>query len=176
MSKRGLTASPGDLQTLPPGRHGVAPELVTDHQRRPLLGAAAATFVEQGYSSVSVSSVAGRARVSRATFYELFDDKLDIVLATHELAFERLEREARDACKAQRSWPQAVVAAIRAALNFAAAAPAEAGLLAFAPIAAEPRLTARRWKPTRGCLRCCGLGASDARRPRLPVSCPNRPP
>jgi AcrR family transcriptional regulator len=143
MSKSSLAETVGDLQTLPPGRHGIAPELVIDHQRQRLLAGAAAAFVEEGYASLSVASVTSRARVSRATFYKLFDDKLDCVLATHTIAFQRLERNLRDSCMARPSWPEAVVAAIRASLDFAAASPAEAGLLAFAPIAAEPQLTSQ---------------------------------
>ena len=133
----------GHLETLPRGRHGIAPELVIDNQRRRLLTATAEAFVEEGYASLSVASVTSRARVSRRTFYQLYDDKLDCVLATHLIAFERLEKALRISCASRPSWPEAVAAAVGAALDFAADSPEEASLLAFAPLAAEPELTAR---------------------------------
>jgi AcrR family transcriptional regulator len=133
----------GDLETLPRGRHGIAPEQVIDHQRQRLLAATAAVFVEQGYASVSVEKVICRARVSRATFYKLFDDKLDCVLAAHLAAFRCLEEALRASCARQRPWAEGVSAAVSAGLEFAVRSPAEASLLAFAPVAAEPEVTSR---------------------------------
>lgn len=133
----------GDLETLPRGNHGIARELVIDSQRRRLLNATATTFVEEGYASLTVAGIVSRAHISRRTFYELFDGKLDCVLATHLLAFERLEKALRASCTSRQSWPQAVAAGVRAALDFAAGSPEQASLLAFAPLAAQPELTAR---------------------------------
>ena len=44
-------------------------------QRSRLLAAAAATVDEEGYSRTTVARITERARVSRRTFYELFDDR-----------------------------------------------------------------------------------------------------
>jgi AcrR family transcriptional regulator len=132
-----------DLETLPRGNHGIARELVIDSQRRRLLNASAKAFAEEGYAPLSVASVISRAHVSRRTFYELFDGKLDCVLATHLLAFERLEKALRASCASRQPWPEAVATAVRAALDFAADAPEQASLLAFAPLAAQPELTVR---------------------------------
>jgi AcrR family transcriptional regulator len=133
----------GELETLPRGNHGIAPELIVDNQRRRLLSATAEGFVEEGYARLSVASIIGRAHVSRRTFYTLFDDKLDCVLATHLLAFQQLEKALRTSCASRESWPQSVASAVRAALDFAAGSPEQASLLAFAPLAAQPELTAR---------------------------------
>ncbi len=81
--------------------------------------------------------------MSRKTFYELFDDKPDCFLAAHLAAFEALEADLRSACAEQRSWPEGVAAGVAAALDFAAADPDQATLIAFAPLAGEPRLTDR---------------------------------
>jgi AcrR family transcriptional regulator len=132
-----------DLERLPRGNHGIARELVIDSQRWRLLNATAKAFVEEGCASLSVASVISRAHISRRTFYELFDDKLDCVLAAHLFAFERLEKALRCSCASRQSWPEAVATAVRAALDFAADSPEQAGLLAFAPFAAQPELTAR---------------------------------
>ena len=139
----GVAGDIGDLEILPRGRHGIAPEQVIDHQRQRLLAATAAVFAEQGYASLSVEKVIGRARVSRATFYKLFDDKLDCVLAAHLAAFRRLEDALRASCAQQQPWAEGVTAAVSAGLEFAVRSPAEASLLAFAPVAAEPEVTSR---------------------------------
>jgi AcrR family transcriptional regulator len=133
----------GDLDTLPRGNHGIARKLVIDNQRRRLLTATAEGFVEEGYARLSVASIIGRAHISRRTFYTLFDDKLDCVLATHLLSFQRLEKALRTSCASRKPWPESVASAVGAALDFAADSPEQASLLAFSPLAAQPELTAR---------------------------------
>ena len=127
--------------TLPRGRHGIPPEQVIANQRQRMLTATASLFAEQGYASFSVGDVITRAQVSRATFYKLFDDKAECVLITHRVAFEHLDAAMVSACLAGGSWPESVAAAITAALGFAAAEPAQACILAFTPLAGDPRLT-----------------------------------
>jgi AcrR family transcriptional regulator len=133
----------GELETLPRGNHGISRKLVIDNQRWRLLSATAEGFVSEGYAHLSVASIIGRAHVSRRTFYTLFDDKLDCVLATHLLSFQRLEKALRTSCASRKPWPEAVAAAVRAALDLSAESPEQASLLAFSPLAAEPELTAR---------------------------------
>lgn len=49
-----------------------------------MLGAAEAVAAN-GYAATSVADIIGRAKVSRATFYQLFDDKADCFLAACEM-------------------------------------------------------------------------------------------
>ncbi len=132
-----------EVEVLPRGRHAIPPEDVLAHQRARLLSAAAAALAEQGYAGTSVNDIIGRARVSRRTFYELFEDKLDCALATHLGALEVLEEVLRRACARQSSWAEGVAAAVVAGLEFAVEQPEQARLLALAPAAAEPQLTAQ---------------------------------
>src|ERR1700677_1852601 len=53
---------------------------VSEMQRSRLLGAAVAAVEELGWSNITVASVASRARVSRKTFYDLFDNREDCLL------------------------------------------------------------------------------------------------
>jgi AcrR family transcriptional regulator len=53
----------------------------TDARRRRLLRAAAAAVDEHGYGAVTVTDIAGHAKISRRTFYELFSDREDCLLA-----------------------------------------------------------------------------------------------
>jgi AcrR family transcriptional regulator/DNA-binding MarR family transcriptional regulator len=58
---------------------------VFEMQRARLLGGAVAAVEKLGWSNVTVASISSRARVSRRTFYELFSDREDCLLAVlHE--------------------------------------------------------------------------------------------
>jgi AcrR family transcriptional regulator len=130
---------------LPRGRHGIPHELVAANQRERLLNATASVIAEQGYASLAVSDLTARAGVSRATFYKLFDDKHDCVLAAQGWAIDRLlgaiAAAAEPLAGAQGEWPRAVAAGVGAALDFAAAFPGQARLvLASSHSPSEPRL------------------------------------
>jgi AcrR family transcriptional regulator len=115
--------------------------VVLEHQRERVLVAAAEGIAERGYCELTVRDVIAGAGVSRRTFYELFDDKLECVIAAHALALGRFERTVRAACRAHDDWPPAVAAAVDAGLEFVAANPAEARLILLAcHTVSEPRL------------------------------------
>ena len=65
------------MRRLPPGPHGLPPELVERNQRERLIAAMAEVCGEQGYAESSVAEVAKRAGVSTASFYRQFKDKRD---------------------------------------------------------------------------------------------------
>ena len=66
---------------LPPGRHKIPPSEVRASQRERLLRAMLEEVGAHGYATTTVPRVVASARVSRNSFYELFDDKLDCFLA-----------------------------------------------------------------------------------------------
>jgi AcrR family transcriptional regulator len=129
---------------LPRGPHALPQDVVIAHQRDRLLDATAAAMSEQGYAELTVRELIDRAGVSRRTFYQLFDDKIDCVYAAHERAFERLSKVLVDACRVQAAWPDRVAGAISAALEFAVESPHEAQLVVVAcHTASEPKLASR---------------------------------
>jgi AcrR family transcriptional regulator len=128
---------------LPRGPHKLPREVVIDHQRRRLLAGAAAAVAEHGYAEMKVEHVLERARVSRATFYEQFDNKRECVQVAHELAFDRLAGGLVRACAGQSDWPAKVVTAIAATIEFAVLAPEQARLLLLETLAPEPALGLR---------------------------------
>jgi AcrR family transcriptional regulator len=78
----------GDADTLrerrlPPGRSGDR-EAARREQRARLFAALVANCVQQGYEATSVEDLLRTSGVSRATFYEQFDDKLDCFRAAEE--------------------------------------------------------------------------------------------
>jgi AcrR family transcriptional regulator len=76
---------------LPPGRHGLSWQHVSDNQRWRLVGAAAELLAEDGYLNLSAHKVAHRAAVSPQTFYVHFDNLDDCLLGAFEAGVRRLE-------------------------------------------------------------------------------------
>jgi AcrR family transcriptional regulator len=82
---------------LPRGRHGLPRELVERSQRERLQAAVVRVTVEKGYDATTVADILGEAGVGRESFYELFDDKLDCMLAAQGLLVDNLEQQVREA-------------------------------------------------------------------------------
>jgi AcrR family transcriptional regulator/DNA-binding MarR family transcriptional regulator len=66
---------------------------VSEMQRARLLAAAVVAAEELGWSRVTVAGIAARARVSRRTFYDLFGDREDCLLAVCEDTTGRIAAE-----------------------------------------------------------------------------------
>lgn len=89
------------MRRLPPGPHGIPPELVERNQRERLIAAMAEVCAERGYAESSVAEVAKRAGVSTASFYRQFKDKRECMLVSFEELFGRLLGEVERACAAE---------------------------------------------------------------------------
>lgn len=57
-------------------------------QRQRMLTAMVSAVAEKGYTNVAVADVVQRARVSRATFYEQFEDKTDCFVASFHMCVD----------------------------------------------------------------------------------------
>ena len=66
---------------LPRGVAGLPQEVVVLSQRARLVEATAHVVAEKGYAAATVADIIAHAGVSRATFYELFEDKEDCFLS-----------------------------------------------------------------------------------------------
>ncbi len=86
------------VRRLPPGPHGLSPELVERNQRERLFAAMAEVCAEGGYAAATVAEVARRAGVSTASFYRQFKDRRECMLASFEELFGRLLGEVERAC------------------------------------------------------------------------------
>jgi len=71
------------------GTRGLPPARVAEHQRRRLEGAMVAAVARHGFAATTLSELVTLAGVSKTTFYEHFDNKLDCFLAT----FDEIVRE-----------------------------------------------------------------------------------
>jgi AcrR family transcriptional regulator len=110
-----------------------------------LLEAVGRAVAEKGYAAATIDDVVRDAGVSKKTFYEHFQDKLQCFLAAYESASDDLYehvRAAQDAAGA--AWLERTHAGIRAYLRWLAAEPALARVFLIEIAAAGPEALARR--------------------------------
>src|SRR4051795_10696190 len=74
----------------PRGRHAPPLAVRQDRQRRRLNEAAGAVFARVGYADATAEAIAREAGMSKATFYEHFDNKEDCIVALFDAATELL--------------------------------------------------------------------------------------
>jgi AcrR family transcriptional regulator/DNA-binding MarR family transcriptional regulator len=86
------------------GRLPSARGQVYEMQRARLIGAAVPVVDELGWSGVTVADVASRARVSRRTFYDLFANREECLLAMLEDTVVRVEQDLAQADLEGVSW------------------------------------------------------------------------
>jgi AcrR family transcriptional regulator len=106
-----------------------------------------ATFViaREGFERMSVARVTGGARVSRRTFYDVFEDREDCFLAVFEDALARAEEVVGEAYERERgSWRERVRAGLGALLVFLDERPEMCAVLITDALMAGPRVLARR--------------------------------
>jgi AcrR family transcriptional regulator len=108
------------------GRHGY-PRAVADRiQRDRLLEAVVAVVAEQGYQSCAVENVVIRSGLSRRTFYDLFANKDDCVLAAYRAVAPHVLELVEAAYEQGASPADRIERAVRAFLEFWAGHPEEA--------------------------------------------------
>ena len=136
----------GEHDTAPRGRHAPPLEVRQDRQRRRLYAAAGAVFASVGYADATAEAIAREAGMSKATFYEHFDNKEDCIIALHDDAtaavLEAMRRTGSDYSGGDAAGR--VRAVIRTFLEVLAAFPDEAQTLLVEIIGAGPRAIERR--------------------------------
>lgn len=130
---------------LPPGRHGLPRDYVSDNQRMRILGAVARVVADTGYGDMTVEMVISAAGVSRRTFYQHFSKKEDAFLAAYDaFAARMLERVEQAQLSSGTDFSLQAEASLRAALELLAEHPAEAHMLVVEVLAAGPKAIERR--------------------------------
>jgi AcrR family transcriptional regulator len=135
-----------ERDTAPRGRHAPPLEVRQDRQRRRLYAAAGAIFASVGYADATAEAIAREAGMSKATFYEHFDNKEDCIIALHDAAttavLEAMRRTGAEYAGADTAGR--VRAVIHAFLAVLAAFPDEAQTLLVEIIGAGPRAMEHR--------------------------------
>ncbi len=117
---------------------------VEEIQRSRVLAAAAAVIDELGYEQSTVGRIAARARVSRRTFYELFDNRDACLVAQLDEVVERVERELEAAGLEGLAWRERVRGGLWVILSFLDAEPALARICVVQALHGGPEALERR--------------------------------
>jgi AcrR family transcriptional regulator len=117
---------PGHLERLPIGGDRSRAEMLARDPRDRILVAMFEIVAKRGYHGATIEHIVKRAGVSRATFYEYFDNREDCLLAGFDEAAVELQRRMEAAAAEADEWPDQVRAALAAFLEHAIANPAMA--------------------------------------------------
>jgi AcrR family transcriptional regulator len=126
---------------------------VAEMQRRRLLSAFIEVLAEQGLENTSVGRVCKRAGVSRRTFYEIFDDRDECLLAAFDAAVARLAEPVTAAFRAEgetqsarstQGWCGRIRAALTVLLERFDAEPDVARMCVMETLKAGPVVAERR--------------------------------
>lgn len=98
-------------------------EEVARNQRARLYGGMIESVAQRGYHATTVAHVIALAGVSRRAFYEIFSNKEQCFLATHDAVVARARKRVLDAWLAERGWANRLHAACMALLDDIATSP-----------------------------------------------------
>jgi AcrR family transcriptional regulator len=125
-------------------RSHTRPARTVGDPRRRLVAAAERIVCEQGAQAVSVSAVCAAARLSRATFEDVFADGTDCLLAVFDDLSEKLAQLLLAAYRQEDCWLDGVRSALLALLCFFERCPNVARFLVLGSLAGGPPMLARR--------------------------------
>jgi AcrR family transcriptional regulator len=138
-------AARGDLSRDADGRDGVLTRRrVIDLQRARILASITEVVRERGVRSVAIAHIVARSGVSRRTFYDLFENREDCLVAAFERAVECATETVLPAYEAAGGWQERIRAGLEAALGFLDAEPAMGALCVVDALAAEGMVLERR--------------------------------
>jgi AcrR family transcriptional regulator len=141
----------------------VTPRLEERAQRAKLLEAMVQVVAEKGYAAATVADAVRLAKVSRGTFYELFDSKQACLVAAYRLGSEVLEERITAAVRGAADWREELRLGLRTYLQTLSAEPrfARVHLLEWEVLGAEREAAITRFARR--------YGATFARSGRRPV-------
>ena len=125
------------------------PKRVDEFQRARILAAMAELACEQGPEHVTVTQVAARVRVARRTFYDIFTDREECLVAVVDEALLHIGRRACSAFANDGEWVDRVRAALFELLLYVEFEPDLARLCLLRLNADEPAMRKRRRKLVR---------------------------
>ena len=127
-------------------RRGSSPARVqvSEMQRSRLLSAAVVAVNEEGYAHVTVAHITERARVSRRTFYDLFENRDACLGALIEDVIATIEGEIARAVLDGLAWRERVRGGLLAVLSFFDREPALAQLCVVQSLRGGPDVLKRR--------------------------------
>ncbi len=123
---------------------GAAHWQIVDIQRSRLLSGAVAAVDELGYADTTIADVTARARVSRRTFYELFANREECLIAVLEDVVALVGQEVARAGVGGLSWRERVRGGLWVILSFLDREPALARVCVVQALRGGPEMLERR--------------------------------
>jgi AcrR family transcriptional regulator len=105
------------LQGPPPGRHELPQELIDRYKRYRAAVAVGEIASEEGLHQLTVSRVTKRAKMSRGTFYELFENREAAIRYALDLANGWLKEAIDKAADSDGPWPRRIEAVLESLLG-----------------------------------------------------------
>jgi AcrR family transcriptional regulator len=127
-----------------PSRGGLPRDQVSEIQRSRLLVGAVGAIEEHGYAGMTVAHITRRARVSRRTFYELFEDREACLAALLGDVLALLEGELAQADLGGLGWRERVRGGLLVILGFFDREPALARVCVVQALRSGPRVLEQR--------------------------------
>jgi AcrR family transcriptional regulator len=144
---------------------------VREFQRMRIVSAMVTVACERGMAVTTVADVVAEAGVSRKTFYEIFDNREDCLLAAIEQTVGRVSEKVSTACVAhRRSWIDRMRAGLFSLLRFCDEEPAVARLCVVDSMAAGPAVRDRRKQILQQLASSVDEGRTAARREPPPLA------
>lgn len=131
------------LAKMPPGRHLVPREFITQNQRERMLLATAELVAERGYQKTTIELIAKTARVALSTFYEQFSSKEECFLAAFEESVAAAKEVFDELLDAEAPWADQIASGLEIFLEMVIAEPARARLCIVEAQAAGTEALAR---------------------------------
>src|SRR4051812_7768580 len=116
------------LAKLPPGRHLVPRDFVTQNQRERMLLATAELVAERAYQKTTIELIAKTPRAALSTFYEQFSSKEECFLAAFDETLEAAAEVFDELLDDEQDWADEVATGLEIALEMVANEPARAKL------------------------------------------------
>lgn len=145
-----------------------APSRVSEIQRQRILIAMVDVTAERSAGSVTVAHIVARSGVSRRTFYELFSDREECLLAALELAVRLTSEAVLPAYEAEPRWRERIRAGLAALLAFFDEQPSLARLCVVESLGAGPRAMELRTRTVQALIDALEEGRTQARSGKQP--------
>jgi AcrR family transcriptional regulator len=117
---------------------------VSDMHRSRLLRAAVSTIDELGYPDASVARITERARMSRRTFYELFDNRDECFVAILDKTAGKISKQIETLVESELPWREHVRLGLWTILSFLEGEPALAKVCVVHALSGGPVVLERR--------------------------------
>jgi len=116
------------LSKLPPGRHLIPRDFVSQNQRERMLLATTELVAERGYQKTTIELIAKTARVALVTFYEQFANKEECFLAALDESIGAAAQVFVELVDEEQPWVDQISSGIEVLLEMVVAEPARAKL------------------------------------------------